>query len=116
MTKRRKKGGWVSLGLPREAAAGNVRSAELPPSHLAAAHGKPLGQGAAATGRRASSPSSSARRQAGREGGGKAALEAQPPTAAELAQLRKLVVSITTQREQERATAPAAATPLKSRL
>jgi hypothetical protein len=69
------------------------RSAELPPSHLAAAHGKPLGQGAAATGRRASSPSSSARRQAGREGGGKAALEAQPPTAAELAQLRKLVAA-----------------------
>jgi len=71
------------------------RSAELPPSSHAAAPGKSLGQGTATTtGRRASSPSSSARRQAGREGGGgKTALEAQPPTAAELAQLRKLVAA-----------------------
>ena len=67
------------------------RSAELPPSRHAAAPGKSLGQ---APPRRASSPSSSARRQAGREGGGgKTALEAQPPTAAELAQLRKLVAA-----------------------
>ena len=67
------------------------RSAELPPSSHAAAPGKSLGQ---APPRRASSPSSSARRQAGREGGGgKTALEAQPPTAAELAQLRKLVAA-----------------------
>ena len=71
------------------------RSAEHLPSNHAAAHGKSLGQARASAGggRRASSPSSSARRQAGREGGGKAALEAQPPTAAELAPLRKLVAA-----------------------